>query len=248
MTIPPQKPSSMPYGRYAPFPPIDLPDRTWPNAVITRGAALAVHRPPRRQPGADRPDEPGPQDGDVRAAGEDGLQGDRGRLPERQRDRLRLRPPGRRERPDPRRRDDLGADPGPRGPDRAQRPVAGRRTPRQHPPLQRAGAAVPPRRVPRQQGRDQGHRGPRHPGRDEGHRELSRHHGDRLRVQPRDLHRHRAAVLGRGVRGGQRRLAARRRPRDHPQPAGDGRDGHAERVRRPDRVVLPPADPPRRTP
>ena len=28
-------------------------------------------------------------------------------------------------------------------------PVAGRRTPRQHPPLQRAGAAVPPRRVPR---------------------------------------------------------------------------------------------------
>ena len=36
MTIPPQKPSSMPYGRYAPFPPIDLPDRTWPNAVITR--------------------------------------------------------------------------------------------------------------------------------------------------------------------------------------------------------------------
>ena len=36
MTLPPQKPSSMPYGRYAPFPPIDLPDRTWPNAVITR--------------------------------------------------------------------------------------------------------------------------------------------------------------------------------------------------------------------
>ena len=36
MTIPPQKPSPMPYGRYAPFPPIDLPDRTWPNAVITR--------------------------------------------------------------------------------------------------------------------------------------------------------------------------------------------------------------------
>jgi 2-isopropylmalate synthase len=36
MTIPPQKPSSMPIGRYRPFPPIDLPDRTWPNAVITR--------------------------------------------------------------------------------------------------------------------------------------------------------------------------------------------------------------------
>jgi 2-isopropylmalate synthase len=36
MTIPQQKPSSMPYGRYSPFPPIDLPDRTWPNAVITQ--------------------------------------------------------------------------------------------------------------------------------------------------------------------------------------------------------------------
>jgi 2-isopropylmalate synthase len=36
MTIPPQKPSPMPYARYRPFPPIDLPDRTWPNAVITR--------------------------------------------------------------------------------------------------------------------------------------------------------------------------------------------------------------------
>src|SRR5438128_2095435 len=36
MTIPPQKPSPMPYGRYRPFPPIDLPDRTWPGATITR--------------------------------------------------------------------------------------------------------------------------------------------------------------------------------------------------------------------
>jgi 2-isopropylmalate synthase len=36
MTIPPQKPSPMPYGRYQPFPPVDLPDRTWPNATITR--------------------------------------------------------------------------------------------------------------------------------------------------------------------------------------------------------------------
>ena len=30
-----QKPSAMPYARYQPFTPIDLPDRTWPNAVIT---------------------------------------------------------------------------------------------------------------------------------------------------------------------------------------------------------------------
>ena len=36
MTIPPQQPSPMPYTRYRAFPPIDLPDRTWPNATITR--------------------------------------------------------------------------------------------------------------------------------------------------------------------------------------------------------------------
>src|SRR3954468_4279632 len=35
MTIPPQKPSGMPFQRYRPFPPIDLPDRTWPSAAIT---------------------------------------------------------------------------------------------------------------------------------------------------------------------------------------------------------------------
>jgi 2-isopropylmalate synthase len=30
-----QRSSSMPFGRYRAFPPIDLPDRTWPNKVIT---------------------------------------------------------------------------------------------------------------------------------------------------------------------------------------------------------------------
>ena len=109
--------------------PADRPARPHlADADDHRGAALALDRPARRQPGADRPDDPGPQDEDVRAAGPDGLQGDRGRLPGGQRDRLRLRPPADRERPDPRRRHDLGADPGPRGPDRAHRAVAGRRT------------------------------------------------------------------------------------------------------------------------
>lgn len=32
--ISPQQPSGMPFHRYRAFPPIDLPDRTWPNAVI----------------------------------------------------------------------------------------------------------------------------------------------------------------------------------------------------------------------
>ncbi len=35
MTIPSQQPSGMPFQRYRAFPPIDLPDRTWPHATIT---------------------------------------------------------------------------------------------------------------------------------------------------------------------------------------------------------------------
>jgi 2-isopropylmalate synthase len=35
MTIPSQQPSGMPIHRYRPFPPIDLPDRTWPTRTIT---------------------------------------------------------------------------------------------------------------------------------------------------------------------------------------------------------------------
>ena len=31
-----QRPSHMPYPRYTPFTPIDLPDRTWPEKVITK--------------------------------------------------------------------------------------------------------------------------------------------------------------------------------------------------------------------
>ena len=34
-SVSPQQPSGMPFERYRAFPPIDLPDRTWPSAVIT---------------------------------------------------------------------------------------------------------------------------------------------------------------------------------------------------------------------
>ena len=47
------------------------------------------------------------------------------------------------------------------------------------------------------------------------------------------------------VRGGLRRVAARGRPRDHPQPARHGRDVDAQHLRRPDRVLRPRPDPPR---
>ena len=86
----------MPVGRYRPFAeevePIRLPDRTWPDRVIDQRPAVVRGRSARRQPGADRPDEPGPQAPHVRPAGPHGLQGDRGRVPVGQPDRLRLRP------------------------------------------------------------------------------------------------------------------------------------------------------------
>ena len=47
------------------------------------------------------------------------------------------------------------------------------------------------------------------------------------------------------LRGGLRRVAARGRPRDHPQPARHGRDVDAQHVRRPDRVLRARPDPPR---
>ncbi|MCU1620558.1 MAG: leuA, partial [Modestobacter sp.] len=31
----PQRPSAMPIGKYAPFTPVALPDRTWPEKVTT---------------------------------------------------------------------------------------------------------------------------------------------------------------------------------------------------------------------
>ena len=93
-----------------------------------RGRAPLVRgRPPRRQPGTDRPDVARAQAADVPAAGADGLQGDRGRLPVGQPDRLRLRPAAHRAGPDPGRRDHPGADPVPGAPDRADLRVAARR-------------------------------------------------------------------------------------------------------------------------
>ncbi len=76
-------------------------------------------------------------------------------------------------------------------------------------------------------------------GRPGGHRSV------RLPVQPRDLHPVRHRLRAAGVRGGLRRVAARGRSRDHPQPAGHRGDVHAQHLRRPDRVLLPRAHPAR---
>ena len=183
-----------------------VPARRSPRSHLARqvhhdGAALAVHRSPGRQPGADRPDEPGPQAQDVRAPGPDGLQGDRGRVPGREPDRLRLRPRADRGGPHPGRRPDLGAHPGPGGPDRALGPVAGRRAHGHRAHVQRHRADLPPGGVPHRPRGVQGARRRGHPARDEVRRAVPGRDGLRLRVLARDLHGHRARLRPGRLRG-----------------------------------------------
>ena len=87
-----REPRKMPFEKYRPFLPLELPDRTWPDKTHRQGAAVVLGRPARRQPGAHRPDGPRAQAADVRDPRRDGLQGDRGRLPVGVAARLRLRP------------------------------------------------------------------------------------------------------------------------------------------------------------
>ena len=94
----------------------------------------------------------------------DGLQGDRGRLPGRQPDRLRLRPPAHRAGPDPGRRHDPGADPVPRAPDRAHLRVAARRQAGDRALLQLDVDAAAPGGVRPGQGRHHRHRHAAAPG------------------------------------------------------------------------------------
>ena len=121
-------------------------------------APLVRRRPARRQPGPDRPDVARAQAADVHAAGADGLQGDRGRLPGGQPDRLRLRPAAHRAGPDPGRRDDPGADAVPGAPDRPHLRVDARRQAGDRALLQLDLDAAAPGGVRPGQGRHHRHR------------------------------------------------------------------------------------------
>ena len=183
-------------------------------------------RPARREPGAHRPDGRRAQDAHVQAAREDGLQGDRGRLPEREPDRLRLLPRAHRGRAHPRRRDDPGAHPVPRPPHRAHL----RRDPRQQDGhralLQLDVGAAAPRRVRDERG---GHHRHRPPGRAAVPQARGDGARDRrlLRVLAGVLHRHRARVRGAHLQRGHRRHRPDARPQADHQPARHRRDGHA---------------------
>ena len=201
-----------------------------------RSAAVVLGRPPRRQPGADRPDGPGAQAAHVRGPREDGLQGDRGRVPGGQPAGLRLHPPADHRRPDPRRRDDPGVD--------AVPPRAHRAHLREHPGgaagdrplLQLDQPAAAPGRVRSRPSRHRRHRRQRRQALPQAGAAAPQL-GDPLRVLAGELHAHRARLRRRDLRAGDGRHRARRRPPDHPQPAGHGRVLLAQRVRRRHRVV-----------
>ena len=192
-----QRPSRMPYRRYRSYHsmlPVDLPDRTWPTRQIDDGAALVRGRPARRQPGADRPDVPRAEAADVPAAGAHGLQGDRGRLPRRQPDRLRVRPAAHRAGHDPRRRDDPGPHPVPGAPDRPHFRVTTRRQAGDRPLLQLHLGAPAAGRVRAGQGGDHRDRHRRRADVPEVRRDPHSGHRDLLPVLAGVVHRHRAGV------------------------------------------------------
>ena len=244
-----QQPSGMPCHRYSPFKPVDLPDRTWPAKSITKAprwlstdlrdgnqALIDPMSPARKHKMFELLVRMGYKEIEVGfpASGQTDFDFVRELIEE---DRIPDDVP------------DLGAHPGPGGPDRALGPVAGRRAHGHRAPLQRHRADLPQGRLPHRPRGVQGARRRGHPARDEVRRALPGRHRLRLRVLAGDLHGHRAGLRARCLRRRHGRLAARTRPRDHPQPAVHGRAVHPERLRRPDRVDEPePAEPGPRLP
>ncbi len=227
----------MPFRKYRQFETVDLPDRTWPDRVLThapiwcstdlRDGNQALVNPmdaERKRKMFDLLLELGYKEIEVgfpsasatdfefcRRLVEDDLI--------------------------PARRDDRRAHAGPARADRADLRGDRRRTPRDRPPLQLDLGDPAPRRVPPRQGRDHRPRGARH-GALQGARRADRHR-DRVPVLARELQRHRARLRARDLRGRDRGVGADPRAEADRQPADDGRGVPAERLRRPDRVVLP---------
>ncbi len=168
------------------------------------GTALGQRRPAGRQSGPGRSHGPGAQIEVVRDPRRHRLQGDRGRVPRRLPDRLRLPAPDHRRGGDPRRRDHPGTGAVPGGADRAHLRIAGRRAAGHRPLLQLDVRAAASGGIRSRPGRHRRHRRQRRPPVQEvrvdgpGYRHP-------LRVLPGELHRHRARVRRRDLRSGDRR-------------------------------------------
>ncbi len=243
--VPTQQPSPMPFRRYRAFPPIDIPDRTWPDQQITRAprwlstdlrdgnqALIDPMTPARKLKMFELLVRMGYKEIEIGFPSASRTDFDFVRQLIEQ-DKI----------PDDvtvsvltQAREDLI--------ERTAESLVGRQD-RDHPHVQRDRPAVPPGGVQRRQGRVPGTGDPRHRAGDEVRRGAPGRRRVRLPVLPGDLHRHRAGLRRRRLQRGDGRLAALRRARDHPQPAGHGGDVHPQHLRRPDRVVLPARPPPR---
>ena len=208
------------------------------------GAHLVQRGSARWQPGTHRADESGAQAPHVRAAREAWLQGNRSRLSGGLADRFRFRPRTHRARPDPRGCDHSGADAGAPGNHRAHLRGAGRRAARDRACLQLHLDHAAARGLQARPRRHQGHRGAWCRMRAPRSRARGRHRVG-IPVQPRELHGHRTGLCGGSVRRGDPGVGAHAAAQGHPESAGHRRDGHAEHLRRPDRMVLSACRPPR---
>ena len=150
----PQQPSGMKHERYVPFLPVDLTDRTWPTKRMTQAPRwCAVDLRDGNQALID-PMSPARKKEMFQLLVKMGYKEIEVGFPAASPDRLRLRADAHRGGPDPRRRGDPGADPGPRGADRAHLRVAARRQAGDRAPLQLHLDAAAPGRLRPRRGRD----------------------------------------------------------------------------------------------
>jgi len=186
-----------------------------------RRADLVLDRPAGRQPGSRRPDGRRPETPLLRAPRVARLQGDRGRVPGRVGDGLRLRARPDRGGADPLGRHDRVPDAGAPRADRAHvRGDRGRRA-GDRPPLQLDVGDAAARRVPARPRGDHGAGRARHRAVQAARR--GDDDGDSVRVLARELPSHRARVRARDLRGGRGRVGTDGGRQDDREPADDGR-------------------------
>ena len=232
-------PCRCPFNATARTTTVDLPDRTWPDVVLDRAPIWCSTDLRDGNQALVNPMDAARKrrffDLLVRARRE----GDRGRLPVGVEDRLRLLPHARRGGPDPRRHDDRGAHAGAPGADRADVRGDRGRAARDRPPLQLDLGDAAARRLPARPRRDHGARGARH-GALQGARRGRPRREIVFQYSPESFHHTEldyALEICEAVAAEWGPTPGRE---DDRQPADDGRGVPAERLRRPDRVVLPP--------
>ena len=214
-----------PAHKYLAAAPIALADRRWPSQVITRPPLWCSTD---LRDGNQALIEPMDQARKLRMfehAGPDRVQGDRGRVPLRFADRVRLRAPADRGRPHPRRRHHPGAGAGARGPDR--RTFASLRGARRADGarLQRHRAGVPAGGLPARIGPASLEIATRATALIRELAAARRATDWGFEYSPGDLQRHRARLRAGGLRRGDRDLGRDARAPRHLEPAGHHRDG-----------------------